>query len=128
MKELTKGEEQVMQILWKLEVAFVKDIVAEFLEPKPAYNTVSTIVRILEKKEVVGFKAYGRTHQYYPLLSKEDVTKQSTDNLLSNYFGGSVQNMLSYFVKNRDISASELEKIINEIEKNESSTTASDPG
>ena len=117
MIELTKAEEQVMQILWRLESAFVKDIVAEFPDPKPAYNTISTIIRILEKKAVVGFTPFGRTHQYHPLVSKEAFTKQSTNSLVEKYFGGSVQNMLSYFVKEKEISAKELEQIMNETKK-----------
>ena len=72
MKELTKAEEQVMQILWKIEKGFVKDIIDSMPKPKPAYNTVSTIVRILEKKGFVGHNAYGKTHEYYPLVSKKD--------------------------------------------------------
>jgi len=71
MKELTRAEDQIIQILWKLEKAFVKDIVDQFPNPKPAYNTVSTIVRILEKKGFIGYKAYGKTHEYYPLVPKE---------------------------------------------------------
>lgn len=117
MVELTKAEEQVMQILWELEKAFVKEIVLKFPEPKPAYNTVSTIIRILEKKKVVGHESFGRTHRYYPLLSKEQFVKQSTSTLLSKYFGNSVENLVSHFVKEKNLSASELEKILSEIKK-----------
>ena len=112
MHELTKAEEQVMQILWKLKEAFVKDIVAEFPEPKPAYNTVSTIIRILEKKEIVGYKAYGRTHRYHPLISKETYTKQTANSMVNKYFAGSFEQMVSFFVKEKNISAEELEKIL----------------
>lgn len=115
--ELTKAEEQVMQILWELNAGFVKDIVEKFADPKPAYNTVSTIIRILEKKEIVGHKAYGRTFQYFPLVSKEEYLKSSTDYLASNYFNGSMKQLLSFFVKEKNISVKELEHIINEIEK-----------
>ncbi len=117
MYELTKAEEQVMQILWKLKEAFVKDIVAEFPEPKPAYNTVSTIIRILEKKEIVGHKAYGRTYMYHPLITKETYTKQTASNLVNKYFSGSYEQMISFFVREKNISAEELEKIINQIDK-----------
>lgn len=117
MYELTKAEEQVMQILWELKEAFVKDIVAKFPEPKPAYNTVSTIIRILEKKKIVGHKAFGRTHMYHPLISKETYTKQTADNLVNKYFSGSFEQMVSFFVKEKNISAEELEKIITKIDK-----------
>lgn len=117
MHQLTKAEEQVMQILWKLEAAFVKDIVAEFPDPKPAYNTISTIIRILEKKEIVGFKAYGRTHQYFPILQKEEYLRYSTDNLLEKYFQGSVERLVSFFAREKNLSIEELEKIMNEINK-----------
>jgi len=112
MHELTKAEEQVMQILWTLKEAFVKDIVAEFPEPKPAYNTVSTIIRILEKKGIVGYKAYGRTHRYHPLISKETYTKQTANSMVNKYFAGSFEQMVSFFVKEKNISAEELEKIL----------------
>jgi BlaI family penicillinase repressor len=82
---LTKAEEQIMQVLWKLEKAFIKDIIQELPKPKPAYNTVSTIVRILEKKEIVGYDAFGKTHQYFPLISKDAYTTQQTQGLLKNY-------------------------------------------
>ena len=115
--ELTKAEEEVMQVLWELEEAFVKDLVAEFPKPRPAYNTVSTIIRILEKKKIVGHKAYGRTHMYFPLVSKEEYTKQTADKLLNKYFSGSMEQMLSFFVKEKNISVNELERIIDKIEK-----------
>lgn len=117
MQELTKAESQVMQILWDLEEGFVKDIVEKFPDPKPAYNTVSTIIRILEKKEVVGHKAFGRSYMYYPLISREEYTRNTTHNLINNYFSGSIENLVSFFVKEKDISAKELEKILNEIKK-----------
>ena len=117
MGELTKAEEQVMQILWKLERAFVKEIVEKFPEPKPAYNTVSTIIRILEKKKIVGYNSFGRTHQYYPILSQEAYLNDTTENLVQKYFSGSVENLVSYFVKEKNLSAKELEAILNEIKK-----------
>lgn len=115
--ELTRAEEQVMHILWELEKAFVKDIVDKFQEPKPAYNTVSTIVRILEKKGIVAYEAFGRTHRYYPLISKEAYLKDTTASLADRFFDGSTRKMLSFFMKEKDISLSELEKIIHEIKK-----------
>ena len=89
MQDLTKAEEQIMQIIWGLDKCFVKEIIPYLPDPKPAYNTVSTIVRILEKKEFLAYNAFGKTHQYYPIISKEDYAKLKTDNLLGNYFGGS---------------------------------------
>lgn len=117
MHELTKSEEQVMQILWNLNKAFVKEIVAEFSEPKPAYNTVSTIIRILEKKKIVGYEPFGRTHRYFPLFSREAYANQSANYLIENYFGGSAENLVSFFMKEKNISASELEQIMEQIKK-----------
>lgn len=117
MQELTKAESQVMQILWDLKEGFVKDIVEKFPNPKPAYNTVSTIIRILEKKNVVGHKAFGRTYMYYPLISREDYRRATTHHLVDSYFSGSIEKLVSFFVKEKDISAEELEKILKEIKK-----------
>lgn len=114
-KELTKAEEEVMHILWKLGKGFVNDIMAEMPEPKPAYNTVSTIVRILEKKEFVGHNAFGKTHEYYPLVSKDQYTKGFLKGFLNNYFSNSVNNLVSFFSKNEDMSVKEMEDIINHL-------------
>src|SRR6056297_1378219 len=112
MKELTKAEEQVMQLLWKQEKAFVKDLVEEMPDPKPAYNTVSTIVRILEKKGFVGHNAYGKTHEYYPLISKKDYTGTFLKSFIKNYFGNSYRQMVSFFAKEENLSVKEMEEII----------------
>jgi BlaI family penicillinase repressor len=117
MKELTKAEEQIMQILWKLEQGFVKDILEHLPKPKPAYNTVSTIVRILEKKGFVSYKAYGKTHEYYPVLSKEEYTRSFLKRFVENYFSDSFQDMVSFFAKEKDISISELESMIKMISR-----------
>jgi predicted transcriptional regulator len=117
MKELTKAEEQIMQELWALEKAFVKEIVDKLPEPKPAYNTVSTIIRILEKKGFVDHYAYGKTHQYFPLISKTDYTKSYFKNFLSGYFSNSFQEMVSFFAKEDKMSLSELEEMIKEVGK-----------
>lgn len=117
MKELTKAEEQIMQELWILEKAFVKEIVDKLPEPKPAYNTVSTIIRILEKKGFVDHYAYGKTHQYFPLVSKTDYTKSYFKNFLNGYFSNSFQEMVSFFAKEDKMSLSELEEIIKEVGK-----------
>lgn len=120
LKELTRAEDQVMQILWKLEKCFVKDILEQMPEPKPAYNTVSTIVRILETKGFVNHKAYGKTHEYFPLISKERYTKFYLNNLIKGYFNGSFQNLVSFFAKENKIDPIELEKLLNEVKKEKS--------
>ena len=117
MKELTKAEEQIMLELWALEKAFVKEIVEKLPEPKPAYNTVSTIIRILEKKGFVDHYAYGKTHQYFPLVSKPDYTKSYFKNFLSGYFSNSFHEMVSFFAKEDKMSLSELEELIKEVGK-----------
>jgi predicted transcriptional regulator len=117
LKELTRAEDQVMQILWKLEKCFVKDILEQMPDPKPAYNTVSTIVRILETKGFVNHKAYGKTHEYFPVISKEKYTKFYLNNLIKGYFNGSFQNLVSFFAKENKLDALELEKLLNEMKK-----------
>jgi BlaI family penicillinase repressor len=117
LKELTRAEDQVMQILWKLNKAFVKDIIEQMPEPKPAYNTVSTIVRILETKGFVDHKAYGKTHEYFPLISKERYTKFYLNNLIRGYFNGSFQNLVSFFAKENKLDAREVEKLLEELKK-----------
>jgi BlaI family transcriptional regulator, penicillinase repressor len=117
MKELTKAEDQIMQILWKLNEGFVNDIVEKMPEPKPAYNTVSTIVRILERKGFVDHKAYGKTHQYYPLISKQEYTRSYMKNFMGSYFGNSFKEMVSFFAKEDNMSVGEIEKLMNEVKK-----------
>lgn len=111
MKELTRAEEQIMQVLWKLGKAFVKDVIDELPEPKPAYNTVSTIVRILEKKGFVSHEAFGKTYQYFPLTSKDEYKKKFLKSFIKRYFGDSFQEMVSFFASGRDISLEELEEV-----------------
>lgn len=111
MKELTRAEEQIMQILWRIKRGFVKDILEHFPEPKPAYNTVSTIVRILQDKGFVSHKAYGRTHEYFPLLSREEYTKSRMSNLVNDYFSNSFEKMVSFFAREKNISLKEMEDI-----------------
>ncbi len=115
MRELTKAEDQVMQVLWKLEKAFVKDIIEQLPEPKPAYNTVSTIIRILENKGFVDHISYGKTYEYYPIVSKESYSKFTVQNVLQNYFGGSMQNLVSFFAKNENLSLQEIEALQKEL-------------
>ena len=111
MKELTRAEEQIMQVLWSLGKAYVKDIIELLPEPKPAYNTVSTIVRILEKKGFVSHQAYGKTHEYFPLTSKDEYKKSYLKSFVKRYFGNSFQEMVSFFASDRDIGLKELEEI-----------------
>ena len=120
MKELTKAEDQVMQILWKLGKAFVKDIVEEMPDPKPAYNTISTIVRILETKGFVDHKAYGKTHEYFPIITKEKYTTFYLNNMIKGYFNGSFQNLVSFFAKENKLSTTEIEKLLDEIKSQKS--------
>ena len=119
MKPLTKAEEDIMQVLWQLEKANVKDIIKELPEPKPAYNTVSTIVRILESKGFVDYEKKGKGHMYFPTLKKQDYSNQSLNTLVENYFQGSFKSMVSFFVKKNDINIEELESVLKEINKNE---------
>jgi len=120
LKELTKAEDQVMQILWALKNGFVKDIVEQMPEPKPAYNTISTIVRILEAKGFVDHKAYGKTHEYFPLISKEKYTKFYLNNMLKGYFNGSFKNLVSFFAKENKLDSKAIEKLLDEIKNQKS--------
>ncbi|GAB2765305.1 BlaI/MecI/CopY family transcriptional regulator [Rhabdobacter roseus] len=112
MEELTKTEERIMQVVWELGHCFVKDIIEQLPdEPKPPYNTISSVVRLLETKGYVGHKAYGKTHEYFPLVSKEDYGKQSFQKVFSTYFENSVENLLSFMVKEDTLTPEEIEKL-----------------
>jgi len=115
MKTLTKAEEQIMQALWKTGPAFVKEIIDELPEPKPHYNTISTLVKILIEKGFVDFKAYGKSHQYFPLITKEAYSHKTLNGIVKGYFEGSFSNMVSFFVKEKDLSVKELESLIEKI-------------
>jgi BlaI family penicillinase repressor len=112
MRELTRAEEQVMQVLWRIKKGFVKDVLEHFEDPKPAYNTVSTIIRILQDKGFVSHKAYGRTHEYYPLISKDEYSKSHLSSFVNDYFSNSFGKMVSFFAKEREISIKEMEEIM----------------
>jgi predicted transcriptional regulator len=121
--ELTNAEEQIMQVLWKIEKGFVKDILEHFKDPKPAYNTVSTIVRVLESKGMVSYKAYGNSHQYFPLLSKKDYSSNHLNKFAKNYFGNSMKDLVSFFTENNKLSVEEIDetiKMLNELKKKKS--------
>jgi BlaI family penicillinase repressor len=112
MRELTRAEEQVMQVLWKIKKGFVKEILEHFDDPKPAYNTVSTIVRILQEKGFVTHKAYGRTHEYYPVVTKSEYSKSHLTTFVNDYFSNSFEKMVSFFAKEKRISLHEMEEIM----------------
>jgi predicted transcriptional regulator len=117
MRELTRAEEQVMQVLWKLEKGFVKDILEQFKDPRPAYNTVSTIVRILQDKGFVSHKAYGKTHEYFPVVSRDEYSHSHMKTFVKDYFSNSFESMVSFFAREKSISISEMEEIMVIMEK-----------
>jgi len=119
MKTLTRAEEQIIRILWDLEKASVKEI-REMADPKPAVNTVSTIVRILESKGFVSHEKKGRGYVYYPLIRKEDYTRFSLRNLVNHYFDGSFKNLVSFFARQENLDVHELEEILNELKNRKS--------
>ena len=115
--QLTRAEEQVMQILWDLGEGLVKDIRDRFDEPRPARNTVSTVVRILEKKGFVDHKSYGNVYLYFPVVSREDYSRHQLFGLLEGYFDNSFPAMASFFAREKDLSLAEMEELINETRK-----------
>ncbi len=117
MKPLTHREETVMHILWKLEKAYVKEILAEYPNPKPPYNTISSVIRKLEAAGLVGYEPFGKTHRYFPILKKEAYRKTSFQNFINNYFGGSPQQVLSYFVKEEKIDAEEINDLLEQLKE-----------
>jgi predicted transcriptional regulator len=112
MRELTRAEEEIMQVLWKIKRGFVKDILEHFDEPKPAYNTVSTIVRILQDKGFVNHKAYGRTHEYFTVVSKEEYSRMHLKTFVKDYFSNSFEKMVSFFAREKGISLKEMGEIM----------------
>lgn len=112
---LTKAEEQVMQHLWKLGKGFLKDILEAFPEPKPHTNTVSTILKVLKEKEFVDHNIFGRQHEYFPLISKEQYSGKSMKSLVRNYFSGSYTNAVSFLVEKNEMSVEDLEMLLNEL-------------
>ena len=116
LKTLTKAEDQVMQILWQIERGVVKDIIEKMSKPKPAYNTVSTIIRILETKGFVGHKAYGKTHEYFPLVTKARYSKFFFNNMLNGYFNGSFNNLVSFFAKENQLDIRDIDNLMKHLE------------
>jgi len=119
MKKLTRKEEEVMKILWKLEKAFVKDIVDQYDDPKPHYNTVSSLVRLLQDKGIVGFTQYGNTYEYFPLMTKEEYRKTFMKQVVNDYFDNSYKSAVAFFVKEKGLSPAELEELIKLIKEQE---------
>jgi len=116
--ELTRAEEQIMQILWELEKGFIKDILEQFDDPKPAYTTVATFLKILEKKGYVSYKPYGNAHQFYPLISREDYSTTHVNSVFKKYFKSSISNVVSFFADNNKVSVGDIDsaiKLLNEI-------------
>ena len=116
-QELTRAELEIMQILWDRGSGFVNDILEALPEPKPAYNTVSTVVRILEKKGFVDHKAYGKSHEYYPIVDRDSYTQGFMSSVLNNFFGGSASRMVSFLSSNRSISMEEADEIMKLLKK-----------
>lgn len=128
MEDLTKNEEAIMHILWKIEKGTVRDVMAEMPEPKPPYTTVSSIVRLLEKKGYIGHKAYGKTYEYFPEVPKTAYRKKAFNAFLKNYFEGSAKKVVSFLVKEKDLNteeAEEIKKMIDQFEKEQDSDNAS---
>lgn len=117
MVTLTKAEEKIMQILWSIEKGFIKDILEQFPSPKPPYNSVSTIVRVLVKKEIVGYTEYGGTYEYFPLISKEDYSKGQLNRIVKDYFDNSFTQVASFFSEKKDLKSSEVDEIIRMLEE-----------
>jgi predicted transcriptional regulator len=117
MKPLTKAEEQIMQVLWMLNQAFLRELVEAMPNPKPHQNTVATLLKILVEKEFVAVEVLGRQHRYSPLISKQEYSGKSIKQLAKNYFEGSFSNVVSYLVKENNISVEELESLLKQIKK-----------
>ena len=117
-KELTKAELQIMQVLWQKENAFVNEILQELEEPRPAYNTVSTVLRVLQNKGFVAYRSFGKNYQYYPLVSKESYTNRFMNRVVDNFFSGSVEAMVSFFTKKEKMSVQEIDELIEMLKEN----------
>ena len=112
MKKLTKAEEEVMHKLWELEKGLVRDVIDKFPDPKPPYNTVSTVIRVLEKKGFVGHKAYGTTYEYFPLVNKEEYARVHLNDFMKKYFNNSFPQMAAFFARENNLDMQDLEDIL----------------
>ena len=110
-KDLTKAEEQLMQVLWKLQKAFIREVVEQMPDPKPLHSSVSTIMRVLESKGLVGYEAFGKSHRYYPLISKEEYRRFQLMKLLGNYFDNSAQKLFSFFMDEQAVPKEDIREI-----------------
>jgi predicted transcriptional regulator len=110
MVTLTKAEEKIMKILWNIENGFIKDIIEQYPSPKPLYNSVSTIVRVLVQKEIIGYKAYGNSHQYYPMISKEAYSKGQMKRLVTDYYNNSLSQVVNFFTESKKLDEKELDE------------------
>lgn len=117
MVTLTKAEERIMKILWNIEKGFVNDILEHFPDPKPPYNSVSTIVRVLVKKDIVSFKKYGNTYEYYPLISKEEYRKGQMSKLLKDYYNNSLKQVVNFFSENKNLDVDEVNEVMNMLDE-----------
>ena len=117
MKEITKAQEEILKALWKIQEGAVSDVLEALQDPKPAYNTVATVIKVLENKEYVTHKTFGKTNVYYPLVSEKDYAKHILKDTAKGFFNGSLNQMVSFFVKNKDLSVNELEELKQLIEK-----------
>ena len=117
MATLTKAEERIMKILWKIEKGFINDILEHFPNPKPPYNSVSTIVRVLVKKGIVSFKKYGNTYEYYPLITKEDYRKSQMGKLLKDYYNNSLKQVVNFFSENKNLDIDEVDEVMKMLEE-----------
>lgn len=116
-KNLTRAEEQIMQVIWKLHKAFLREIIDALPNPKPHSNTVATILKILTDKEFIGIEVFGRMHRYFPLISKEAYSKSSMKNFVKGYFDGSFSNAVSFMVKENNLSIEDLELLLKQLKK-----------
>lgn len=117
MTTLTKAEERIMKILWKIKKGFINDILEHFPDPKPPYNSVSTIVRVLVKKEIVSFKKYGNTYEYFPLITKEEYRKSQMGRLLKDYYNNSLKQVVNFFSENKNLDIDEVDEVMKMLEE-----------
>jgi BlaI family penicillinase repressor len=117
MVELTKAEEKIMRILWKIGKGFIKDIQSEFPEPKPPYNSVSTIVRVLVKKDIVSYKQYGTTYEYFPLITKNEYRKGQLNRLVKDYYNNSLKQVVNFFSESKNLDINEVDEVMKMLEE-----------
>jgi predicted transcriptional regulator len=117
MKTLTRSEERFMQILWGMNGGFIREIIERYPQPKPAYNTLSTLARILESKGFLSHQAFGKAHRYLPAISKAEYRSFTSQKVMEGYFGGSPKNLVSYFIKEKNMDVSDLDEILTIIEE-----------